>query len=86
MKKIDLMSDTLSVEEYQHKREEAAIEYEMETGFKFWLLIRAMLLGARGKPKQTILIFRIDDFLKKQAKEFRPELAKAKEEMLAELE
>lgn len=79
------MSDSLSVEQYERQRAEEGIEQERQTAFKYWVLVRAMLLGARNKPKQTILMFRLEKFFKELAREFPPE-PKAEKELLAELE
>ena len=82
---LDLMSDDLSDEAYGQAQRADALEWEKLCAFKYFLLIRAMLIGARGKPKQAILRARIEGFLKTQASTFPPKLAQARQEMLAEL-
>ena len=85
MRRIDLMSDSLSLSDYERQKALEGFEQEQVTAIKYWVLVRSMLLGARDKPKQTILYFRLAKFFKELALEFPPNF-KAQKELAAELE
>jgi hypothetical protein len=87
MNELDLMSDDLTNEKYERQKLETQREAEIEFAMEQEFIIRLMLLRARNKPKQSILMFRIQNFIKQLGKEFPPEtnLARIKEEMAAEL-
>jgi|SRR5215469_7652768 len=74
---IDLMSDELTWERFRELelqgRTEYEVDLELKMGLKYGLLALGMIAGAAGKPKQGILLHRLEESFKKLSADFPPD-------------